>query len=222
MKIAADIREKNSLIISELISLGIDVELRHMHVADYLVGEIAIERKTVSDFISSMINKRLTRQLEGMKQYPQQLLIIEGIEEQELYNDKEKNLEGEKQGMHPNAIRGMILSIILDFKTPIIFTKNYHDTAKFFSVLIKKLEKAPSEIGLRAKKKTYNLKEQQQIILEGFPGIGPSTAKKLLSEFKSIKNIINADKEKESGEKLKKFLGKKYENFIKIIEQEYY
>jgi len=213
MKLVADIREKNSMIISELISLGVEVELKHIHVADYLIQDIAIERKTVSDFISSMINKRLPRQLEEMKQYPQQFLLIEGIEEQELYNDKHYAQEG---GMHPNAIRGMILSVILDFKIPIIFTKNYHDSARFLDVLIKRLSKPKTEFSLKAKKKAYNLKEQQQIILEGFPSIGPKTAKSLLNEFKSIKNIINADKEK-----IKTILGKKAESFFRIIEQEY-
>jgi len=52
-----------------------------------------------------------------------------------------------------------------------------------------------------------------QFILEGFPGIGPTTAKKLLKKFKSIKKIINA-----SEEELKEILGKKTETFLKIID----
>ena len=55
-----------------------------------------------------------------------------------------------------------------------------------------------------------------QFILEGFPGIGPKTSKKLLEEFKTIKNIINAPEEK-----LKKILGKKTINIKKIIEEPY-
>ena len=61
-KIIADHREKNSLVISELISLGCEVEIKHLKVADFLIKGIAIERKTVSDFINSMINKRMVRQ----------------------------------------------------------------------------------------------------------------------------------------------------------------
>ena len=177
-----------------------------MQVGDFLVNEVAIERKTVSDFINSMIDKRLSRQLEDMKQYPKQLLIIEGIEEQELYNDKEK-------GMNANAIRGFLLSIVLQYQVPIIFTKNYADTAKFIAVLARKEDRP--ETGLRAKRRAFNSKEQMQFILEGFPGIGPSTAKKLLKEFKSIKNILNA-----SEEELKKIAGKKSDIF-KLASEEY-
>jgi ERCC4-type nuclease len=205
-KVIADYREKNSLVASELISLGIEVEFRELKVADYLVNDIAIERKTISDFISSMINKRIIRQLEEIQQYEKKFLIIEGIEEQELYSDD--NLEG----IHANAIRGFLLSIILKFKVPIIFTKNFQDTAKFIDVLARKKVK---ESSLNVSKKTLNKKERMQFILESFPGIGPKTAKKLLEEFKSVKKVMNAPIEE-----LDKIIGKKAEVF-RIIEEDY-
>ena len=80
LAIIADNHEKNSLVISELLELGIDAEMQYFPVADFLVNGVAIERKTISDFLSSMINKRLARQLEEIKQYPKSLLIIEGID----------------------------------------------------------------------------------------------------------------------------------------------
>jgi len=61
MKLIADLHEKNSLVAAELIELGVDVEFKHLKVADYIIGNVAVERKTISDFISSMINKRLLR-----------------------------------------------------------------------------------------------------------------------------------------------------------------
>lgn len=197
IKVIADYREKNSLVASDIINLGLSIEFRELKVADYLVNDIAIERKTVSDFISSMINKRIFKQLEEIKQYPQHFLIIEGIEQQELYNDKNQD-----KGINANAIRGMLLSIILRYQVPIIYTKNEEDTARFIGVLARKSEK--SHIALNAKKKSFNSEEQKQFILEGFPGIGPATAKKLLKEFKTIKNIINTPIEE-----LEKIIGKK-------------
>ena len=135
-KIIIDYREKNSLVISELVQLGFEVEFKELKVADYLVRDIAIERKTVSDFISSMINKRLLSQLEELQQYETKLLIIEGIDEQELYANDE-----EIDGIHPNAVRGFLLSILLKHKVPIIFTKDSQDTAKFISILARKKSK---------------------------------------------------------------------------------
>lgn len=183
--IVIDTREKNSLVISELAEQGMSYELRPLAVADYIIGDIAIERKTVNDFISSMLNKRLLRQLEDLKQYPKKLLIIEGLEEQELYTE-------EGSGINPNAIRGMLLSVVLNYQVPIIFTKNYRDTVSFLILLEKRQNRGEKEISLRVRKKTNNIYEQQQIIVEGFPGIGPSTAKALLKKFKTIKAIINA------------------------------
>lgn len=249
-KIFADYREKNSLVPSELVSLGIEVEFKELKVADFIVRNVAVERKTISDFISSMINKRLLKQLEELQQYEKKLLIIEGIDEQELYSDDEnksmrfhrRHLEtavpqfeeiqktskvssfevpenfsfSEKPAgsfLHPNAIRGFLLSILLRHNIPILFTKDYKDTAKFLSLIAKK---EAHEMSTRAVKKSRNKKEQMQYILEGFPGIGPKTAKKLLEQFKSIKNIINAPEEE-----LKDILGKKAEIFFKIIEENY-
>jgi len=206
MKITIDYREKQCLVPSLLVKHGFEIELKELKVADYLVNGLAIERKTIDDFISSMINKRLLNQLEELQQYPNKLLIIEGLRYQELYDDKNIHKP------HSNSIKGFLLSILLRHKVPIIFTKDQEDTASFISILAKKKKQ---EMPIRANKKTLNKKEQQQLILEGFPGIGAKTAKKLLKEFKSIQNIINA---KES--ELTKVIGKKAESF-KIIKENY-
>jgi Fanconi anemia group M protein len=205
-KIIADRREKNSLVISELVALGCEVELKHLKVADFLIKGIAIERKTVSDFINSMINKRLIRQLEEIKQYPRSLLIIEGIDEQELYSDEPHS------SVNGNAIRGFLLSIVLKFQIPIIFTKNYEDTAKFLNLMARKQKR---EISIRATKKARTKKEQLQFILEGFPGIGPKTAKKLLKKYKTLKAIINTPLSQ-----LQEDIGKKADIF-KILNDAY-
>lgn len=207
-KIIIDYREKNSLIPSELKSLGLEIELRELKVADYIIQGVAIERKTVSDFISSMKNRRLLKQLEELQQYQDKLLVVEGIDEQDLYTDSE-----EIMGMHPNSVRGFLLSILLKYKIPIIFTKNYQDTAKFFSVLSRK---KPREIPLNVNKKNLSKKERVQFIIEGFPGIGPKTAIKLLKKFRTVKNIVNAPESE-----LREVIGKKAEIFKKIIEGKY-
>jgi ERCC4-type nuclease len=205
-KILVDYREKNSLVASELIKLGFEVEFRELKVADYIIRNVAIERKTISDFIGSMINKRLLRQIEELQQYENRLLIIEGIDEQELYSDENEN------GVNANAIRGFLLSIVLKHKVPVIFTKNADDTAKFMERIALKKEK---ETSIRAVKKTLNKKEQMQFILEGFQGIGPKNAKKLLKRFSTLQNIFSAPQDE-----LKKIIGKKAEIFM-LLEKKY-
>lgn len=206
-RIIVDYREKNSLVYSQLIESGIEVEVRELKVADYIVNDVAIERKTVHDFISSMLSKRLTNQLDGLQQYKNRILIIEGIDEHELYSNGIQDT-----GIHPNAIRGFLLSIILEHRTPIIFTKDAEDTVRFISVLAKRQKR---ELSLNVSKKNLNKKERMQFILEGFPGIGPKTAKKLLTHFKTLRELFSS-----SIEELKEIIGKKAEVF-NLIDEKY-
>lgn len=215
MKIIADKREKNSLVIAELNEEGISVEMKQLEVADYLISkDIAVERKTVNDFITSMLNKRLFKQLSDLKEnYSKPLLIIEGIEEQDIYkSDRHPKL-------HPNAIRGMILSILLEFSIPVIFTKDYIDTAQFLILLAKRQEKPFREISLKAKRRAFSLAEQQQFIIESLPGIGPILAKELLKKFRTVKGVINANKAEL--QKVKKINKKKADNIKRLLEAKY-
>jgi Fanconi anemia group M protein len=196
-KIIIDNRERSSLVPSTLASLGIKFEFAQLPVADYLIGNIAVERKTLADFISSMISKRLESQLREIKQYPSNLLIIEG----NLCDTEFKN---------KNALRGFLLSITLRYKVPIIFSATPEETADYLALLAKKQSHIPS---IRASKIPHSRDEQIQFILEGFPHIGPKTAKKLVKKFGSIKGIINA-----SEEELKPILGKRASDFKKLIE----
>lgn len=115
--------------------------------------------------------------------------------------------------MHENAFRGSVISITSNFNTPVIFTLNEKDTAKYISVLARKKQK--SEQPIRPSKIHLTKKEQLQFILEGFPNIGPAAAKKLLEEFKSIKQIVNS-----SEEELSKVLGKRSGEFCTLVNQE--
>ena len=212
-KLIADVREKNSLVIAELVSLGVEVDIQHLKLADYLISnEIAVERKTINDFAGSMINRRLLDQLRDLKiNYKNPLLIVEKEDHQDLYKPSGINI-------HENAIRGMILTVAIQFNIPIIFTEGYEDTAKYLMLLAKKQTKPEGEISLVAKRHAYSMKEQQRIIIESFPGIGPKTAKEILKKFRTIKNFANASEEELKG--IPK-LGKKAEILKKILDASY-
>jgi ERCC4-type nuclease len=196
ISITVDHREKNSLVISELSKLNIQADFKQLPVADYIIKDTAIERKTLSDFKSSIINKRIISQLLELKQYPKHLLILEGLDSTDPYSGQ----------IHENAFRGFMLAVALEYQVPVIFTLNEKDTAKYISVLAKKPK--PQETSIRPTKIFLNKKEQMQFILEGFPNIGPTTAKKLLKHFKTLSNIFTA-----SQDQLKQIIGKKAEAF---------
>ena len=69
------------------------------------------------------------------------------------------------------------------------------------------------------KAKIAQLKEKQELIIETFPGIGPSLAKSLLKEFKTVKKIINASEK--NLQKVEKLGPKKASEIKKVIEEEY-
>lgn len=201
LKIIVDNREKNSLVAAELIKRDIEIEFQQLPIADYLVNGIAIERKTVSDFKSSIINKRIFGQIKNLQQYEKHLIILEGIMDEDVYGF----------GMHENAFRGFMLSLALEYKTHIIFTHNAEDTAKYLFVLANK--KSPSIPATRPSRISATKPEQIQFILEGFPNIGPAKAKKLVEKFKSLRNIFNAKEEE-----LQPILGKRTKDFKSLLE----
>lgn len=200
--IIIDTREKQSLVPTFLTKSKANVKFEKLEIADYLINNIAIERKNFADFISSMINKRLFQQLAEIKKYPKYFLVIEN--KKELEN---KNLD--------SATIGMILSIITDYEIPILFTNDEKDTAKMILLLAKKFERPKVELSLRPSRSNQTNKQQKQFILEGFPGIGPSLAKRLIEKFKSLNEIFNASEEELK--EIKGFDKNKIEKFKQLL-----
>ena len=215
-KIIIDHREDKSLI-KELAKKH-DIEIKQLITADYIIqGKdpegnnllIGIERKTNQDFLNSIIDKRIIQQLIYLKDnFTIPLLIIEGTEN--LY---------EIRNFHPNSIRGMLSSIAIDYQIPILHTRNQRDTAAFITTIATRLEKPKKLFPLLKKRKPLTLKEQQELIIESFPGIGPNLAKNLLKKFRSVKKIINASEA--SLQKVEKIGKKKSQEIKKVIGEEY-
>lgn len=178
----ADTREGNSKVIRHLSEMEIDVKVQAMAVGDYQVSdEVVIERKTAKDFVDSIVDKRLFKQARSlMEEFKRPLIILEG---DELYNGM----------INPNAIRGSIASIALDFGISIIPTRNAQDTAAMIKrIAIREQSGEKTPIQIRTDKKPVNLWEQQLFIIESLPNIGPVNAKNLLEHFGTVANIINA------------------------------
>ncbi len=199
--IIVDTREKQSLISANLLNKKANIKYEKLDIGDYLIEDTIVERKTFQDFVNSMTNRRLLSQLQEIKKYSKHFLILEGF----YYNYKDFNV-------HENAIKGMLLSIVTDFKIPIIYTEDGEDTASFLILLAKRYEKPKIENSIRQTKTFKTLEEQKQFILEGFPGVGPIAVKNLLEKFETLSNVFNAteDELKEtkifSEDKMKKFL----------------
>ena len=181
-----------------------------MESADYIVsGKVAVEMKKVPDFVASIIDGRLLEQVKSLKQhFDKSILIIEG--EEDIYALRK---------IHANAIRGMLASIVLDFGVPILYTKSPKDTAALLAVMAKREQDGSRDFSYHAAK-PRSTEEQLEFFVSSLPGIGVQMARTLLTNFGSIKALVNASKEQllalegvgeKTAEKLVKIFEEKYE-----------
>ncbi len=179
-----DSRERESGVAGMLKEHGCTVVERQLETGDYIPGkEIVIERKAVSDFLLSIVDGRLSKQLINMAEsYERPLVIVEG--------NKDKLFE---RNIHPNAIIGMLTSIALNYRVPILFTDSARETAKYIYVIAKREQASKgTDVRLRIGRKGLKLGEQQRFVVESLPLVGPKMAKSLLKKFGSVKGIVNA------------------------------
>ena len=184
--IFADSREQASNIQKELFAHE-DVKLitKALDIGDYVLSkDVCVERKTVEDFLNSMIDGRLFTQMNNLRQnYTKPLVILEG-NTTELFT---------LRNIHKNSVLGALTSITLDFQVPILNSKDSTETAQMLYVIAKREQKTNNkEVRIRVGRKGLTLSEQQRFIVEGFPLVGPLLAKAMLEKFGSIKGIVDA------------------------------
>ncbi|MCH8329312.1 MAG: DEAD/DEAH box helicase [Nanoarchaeota archaeon] len=211
IKIFADFREKGSGVIKELIELEVELKLDALPTADYILSSrVGVEFKTVEDFVQSIIDGRLLQQIKSLKNnFERPLLVIEGIED--IYSVR---------NVHANAIRGMLAAITVSYGVPILYTKNFKDTASLLNIIAKREQEGTGkDFSLHPQKRALSIKEQQEYIVSSLPGVGSALSKPLLKYFKSVKNVINA--EQKELEKVEKIGKKKAEKIKDIVDREY-
>jgi Fanconi anemia group M protein len=194
-------RAGNGAIVDMLKELGAVVRIKTLPVGDFIISErIVIERKTRSDFESSIIDGRLFRQAENMTDnFEKGIVIIEGEEFEERVNR--------------NALLGAISALILDYGIPVFFTRDLEGTAEMIFALAKREQLGKEAVvRLKGNKRVHTMAQQQRMIVECLPGVGPKLAVALLKRFKTIEGIAKAN-EKELTEVEK--IGKKKAKFIK-------
>jgi len=213
IKMFADHREKNSGVLKELIEEGVQINLQQLRSGDYILSErVGIEFKTVQDFVNSIVDGRLLSQIKELKEnFEKPIIIIEGNED--IYSQR---------SVHPNAIRGMITTILLNYGIPIIRTTNAKETAGYMlSIARREQEEEIRHYSMHGDKKPITQKELQEYFISSLPGVGPGLAKPLLKKFGSVKRILNAEEKElrdveligeKKARKIKEFVEKEYED----------
>ncbi len=213
IKVTVDSREMKSPVPKALDKLGADLTFSTLEVGDYVVSDrVAFERKAIDDFMNSwLIEKKLFSQIGDLaRAYDRPVLIIEG-----------GNPVYAGRNVHPNAIQGLMNTIAVSFRVPILYSDSPANTANIIMMIAKREqteEKRP--VSLHGKRSHLNPNEQREYIVSAVNDIGPITAKALLRHFGSVKAVLTADKEElmrvpkvgdVTADKIIELIGGKYE-----------
>jgi ERCC4-type nuclease len=97
---------------------------------------VAVERKTIEDFVSTVIRsrKRFKRELQCLAGYESACIVVEaGLSD---------ILGGRyRSGAHPNAVLGSVLSIIVDFGVPVFFCSDRQAACRFVEGYLMRCER---------------------------------------------------------------------------------
>lgn len=182
LRIVVDEREKKSGIPDLLRAIGINLEIKTLPIGDYIVApETIVERKSVSDLISSIFDGRLFDQCSRLKEhFAHPIILMEGNVD-----------EIEQLVENPLVFYGALASVAIDFKIPIIPTPSATHTAKLLVSMCsrKELSKGPF---LKKIRKSDDVSRQQLSVLCSLPGIGEKLATRMLEKFGSPARTLSA------------------------------
>lgn len=183
--ITADMRESRSGVTKRL-ELGglVAVQYADLPVGDFILSEsVVVERKEATDFVNSIMDRRLFGQVAQMKAtYERPVVMIEG------------DVFLTRSGIAHDALRGALSWLSVIEGVSLVHTKDTTDTAIFLEVMVRHAQEGLGAIPLRGNK-PKNLKVLSQFAVEGLPGCGPGTAKKLLEHFGSVERVFSATAE---------------------------
>jgi len=187
LRVYVDEREKRSGVPELLIrKYGMVVTFKNLPVADYVVSErVAIERKSVSDFLKSLTDGRLFNQAKRLKEaYPKPFIIVEGKWDYVARAERASK-----------AASSALASLVYDFGIGVIYALTKEDTARVIKFLAEREQgeqrrKVP--VKAQGKPPIGDVRQWQLFLVQCLPGVGPKLAERLLERFGSVRAVFNA------------------------------
>jgi ERCC4-type nuclease len=151
----------------------------------YLLGEGRIaERFTTAQFGRAIVRKTLfLTALDLRAQDGEPIFVIEGADFHEYGS------------LHPNAVRGALSALVIEYGGSVLRTSDPEDTAELLTMMARHAQFGVPEISLAAKRKADSPADEQRRVIEMLPGVGFSLARRLLQRFGSIRRILAASPE---------------------------
>ena len=214
VEIVADQRELESTVARDLSKREeVTTRLETLAVGDYVLSDrVAVERKSVADFLDTLTggDRSMFEQVGDLvRNYSRPIVIVEG---DDLYGER---------NVHPNAIRGALSSLAVDFNASILRTDDESDTAELLATIARReQETRDREVSVHGEKSTKTTAEQQEYVVASIADIGPVTARSLLEEFGTVEavmtaregDLLEADGVGEvTAEKIREVVGSEYE-----------
>jgi ERCC4-type nuclease len=164
----------------------VHLEVTPLHMGDYDVGGAprrVFERKTGSDFLSSLAQGRLFAQLTALRKSRfAPILLLEG-----------DPLRVDHSQMRPESIRGALTYITAILHVPILPSSGPADSAHLVYAAAKQCQVGHASPGPAAGRRGASLPEKQMQIVLALPGIGPITARAVCARFRSLHDLLSAD-----------------------------
>jgi DNA excision repair protein ERCC-4 len=183
VRIGIDVHERASGLPELLVALGAAVEVRSLPVGDYLLGRgVVVERKTVLDLHTSLLQGRFWRQLgklRGRSRWP--YLLVEG-------GDLDSG------PLSAASARGACLAA-MEQRIRLIRAFDHQESAEWLFRLAVRSQRPRRKIDRPAYAQQPSAPTGDgaaEALLAAIPGISTASARALLAHFGSVADVINA------------------------------
>ncbi len=183
VRVVADERERASGVPEELSKLNVRVYFSKLSVGDYVLSpEVAVERKSVPDLISSIYDSRIFHQASRIASaYAKPYLLIEG-----------DSKEVERLTRNLKSYYGAIASVTLAYGLRVLFTANKTETAVAISELLRNVRARPVPHQMsETPPKSKSFSQQQVYLISSLPGVGRKLAERLLRKYGTPRRVMS-------------------------------
>jgi DNA excision repair protein ERCC-4 len=183
-RLSVDHSERHSALLEAARRSGaFNVRMVHLGTGDYLIDdEVLVERKTIGDFVASLVDGRLFPQAARLahSRY-RSLLLIEGPRSPSMPD------------VHPNAVEGAVVSLAAMWRLPVLHSSAPEHSLLMLRLLADQATRSHQPVLRRFDRKPKRHASRRLFVLQGLPGVGPALASRLLDRFGSIERVVGAD-----------------------------
>ncbi|MGH8671140.1 MAG: ERCC4 domain-containing protein [Burkholderiales bacterium] len=190
VRLQVDTREQNTRVVKYWNSMGglfpgLQLEFLELDCGDYLLGaSVAVERKSPTDFMLSVMDQHVYGDLARLKaRFERIIYIVEGdIHAARFHSD-------------PAALRAALSYMVVVEGVAIVPSPSAEDTAQLlYAMAFNHQHGAADSVSLHPDK-PRDLASSRLYLVEALPGVGAQRAHLLLKHFGSVQRIFSASSE---------------------------